>query len=43
MKKCVCLCVCVCVCVQAFFSVVNWAQVSDNYEKYASKGLPVPV
>uniref|UniRef100_A0A7S3XQ20 Superoxide dismutase [Fe] n=1 Tax=Heterosigma akashiwo TaxID=2829 RepID=A0A7S3XQ20_HETAK len=26
-----------------FWKIVNWAQVSDNYESYASKGMGVPV
>jgi superoxide dismutase, Fe-Mn family len=29
--------------IKAFMSVVNWAEVSSNYEQYAAKGLPVPV
>merc|ERR1711966_612256 len=29
--------------IKAFFSVINWSQVSEYYEQYASKGKAVPI
>lgn len=29
--------------IQAWWNVVNWDQVVECYDKYASKGLPVPI
>lgn len=28
--------------ISAFFNVVNWDKVADNYEKYAKQGKGVP-